>query len=83
MPLQRSPWQFDSGSLVGLLIGFVLLRSAFLLTLENPEPRYTLECYPVVIICAAACLAKINRAAVENSNRNSFDPNCCSDIQNP
>ncbi len=46
-----------------LLAGFVLLRSALLLTIESPEPRYTLECYPVVIICAAACLAKINRAA--------------------
>ncbi len=42
----------------GLLISFVLLRSAFLGTLENPEPRYTLECYPVVILCAAAWLAK-------------------------
>jgi 4-amino-4-deoxy-L-arabinose transferase-like glycosyltransferase len=41
----------------GLLVGFVLLRSAFLGTLENPEPRYTLECYPVVILCAAAYLA--------------------------
>jgi hypothetical protein len=40
-----------------LLIGFVLLRSAFLLTLENPEPRYTLECYPVVIVCAATYIA--------------------------
>jgi len=27
-----------------------VLRSAFLGTLENPEPRYTLECYPVVIL---------------------------------
>ncbi len=42
----------------GLLVGFVLLRSAFLLTLENPEPRYTLECYPVVIVLAAAYLAR-------------------------
>jgi len=39
---------------LGLLIGFVVLRSIFLGTLENPEPRYTLECYPVVIILAAA-----------------------------
>ena len=38
----------------GLLLGFVLLRSAFLGTLENPEPRYTLECYPVVILFASA-----------------------------
>lgn len=39
---------------MGLFIFFVLLRSAFLGTLENPEPRYTLECYPVVIVAAAA-----------------------------
>jgi 4-amino-4-deoxy-L-arabinose transferase-like glycosyltransferase len=39
---------------IGLLLLFVLLRSLFLGTLENPEPRYTLECYPAVIILAAA-----------------------------
>jgi 4-amino-4-deoxy-L-arabinose transferase-like glycosyltransferase len=39
---------------LGLLVSFVLLRSFFLGTLENPEPRYTLECYPVVILLAAA-----------------------------
>ena len=39
---------------LGLLLTFVILRSAFLGTLENPEPRYTLECYPVLIVCVAA-----------------------------
>jgi 4-amino-4-deoxy-L-arabinose transferase-like glycosyltransferase len=39
---------------IGLLLLFVLLRSLFLGTLENPEPRYTLECYPAVILLAAA-----------------------------
>ena len=39
---------------IGLLVLFLLLRSAFLGTLENPEPRYTLECYPVVIVLASA-----------------------------
>ena len=42
---------------VGLLILFLLLRSAFLGTLENPEPRYTLECYPAIIVLASALLA--------------------------
>ena len=32
-----------------LLLTFVVLRSVFLGTLENPEPRYTLECFPAVI----------------------------------
>ena len=39
---------------IGLFVMFLLLRSLFLGTLENPEPRYTLECYPVVIVAAAA-----------------------------
>jgi 4-amino-4-deoxy-L-arabinose transferase-like glycosyltransferase len=37
----------------GMLILFVILRSAFLGSLENPEPRYTLEMYPIVIVLAA------------------------------
>jgi hypothetical protein len=39
---------------IGLFVLFFLLRSVFLGTLENPEPRYTLECYPVVILMASA-----------------------------
>jgi 4-amino-4-deoxy-L-arabinose transferase-like glycosyltransferase len=38
---------------VGLPLTFLILRSVFLGTLENPEPRYTLECYPVVILLAS------------------------------
>ena len=39
---------------IGLFVLFLVLRSAFLGTLENPEPRYTLECYPMVIVLASA-----------------------------
>jgi len=41
---------------LAVLLLFVVLRSLFLGSLENPEPRYTLECYPVVIALAAALL---------------------------
>jgi 4-amino-4-deoxy-L-arabinose transferase-like glycosyltransferase len=40
----------------GMLIGFVVIRSLFLGTLENPEPRYTLEMFPVILVFAAAAL---------------------------
>ena len=43
---------------LGLLGGFVLLRTLFLGTVENPEPRYTLECYPVVLVWASALFAR-------------------------
>ena len=39
---------------IGLFVLFLVLRSVFLGTLENPEPRYTLECYPVVIFLGSA-----------------------------
>ena len=39
---------------IGLFVFFLLLRSAFLGSLENPEPRYTLECFPAVILLASA-----------------------------
>ena len=42
---------------LGMMLLFVLLRSAFLGTLPNPEPRYMLECYPVVLVLAAAWLS--------------------------
>jgi hypothetical protein len=40
---------------IGLFILFVVLRSLFLGTLENPEPRYTLECYSSLILLSS-CL---------------------------
>ena len=46
---------------LGMMMLFVLLRSAFLGTLENPEPRYTLECYPVVLLLGGAWISGWNR----------------------
>ena len=40
---------------IGLFVLFLILRSLFLGTLENPEPRYTLECFPALIVLASAC----------------------------
>lgn len=42
---------------LGMLVSFILLRSALLATLPTPEPRYTLECYPVLFLLAAANLS--------------------------
>ena len=44
---------------LGVLLTFLVLRSAFLGSLENPEPRYTLEAYPVVLVLASACWGRI------------------------
>jgi 4-amino-4-deoxy-L-arabinose transferase-like glycosyltransferase len=39
----------------GMLLLFLFLRTMFLGSMENPEERYTLECYPAIILAAAAC----------------------------
>ncbi len=44
--------------LVGAMLAFVALRSILLATLEAPEPRYTLECFPIVIALAGIALAR-------------------------
>ena len=38
------------------MVAYVVLRSLLLSTLEAPEPRYTLECFPLVIVLAACYL---------------------------
>jgi len=41
---------------LAMFAGWILLRSALLATLPAPEPRYTLECFPVLFLLAAANL---------------------------
>jgi 4-amino-4-deoxy-L-arabinose transferase-like glycosyltransferase len=48
---------------LALMLLFVLMRSSFLGTMENPEPRYTLECYPVVFVLGAAWMSGFGRRA--------------------
>ena len=52
-------WQASPASrpVVALLVLYILLRTAFLTTLETPEPRYVLECFPALIALGAAALA--------------------------
>ena len=49
---------------LGMMLLFVVLRSAFLGTLSNPEPRYTLECYPVVLLLGAAWISGRHNATL-------------------
>jgi hypothetical protein len=44
--------------IVWAMVGFVALRFALLLTLDNSEPRYTLECFPVVFVLAGMAVAR-------------------------
>lgn len=48
--LVRARWTIP----LGLVLTFVVLRSVFLGSLENPEPRYTLETYFAVILLGSS-----------------------------
>jgi 4-amino-4-deoxy-L-arabinose transferase-like glycosyltransferase len=43
------------------LIGFIVLRSLFLSSLENPEPRYVLECFPALLALAGGAFARMKK----------------------
>jgi hypothetical protein len=51
-------WNAAVWHAVALLAVFVLLRTAFLTTLETPEPRYVLVCFPALIALAAQVFAR-------------------------
>jgi len=50
-------WSAASRSAVLVIVLFVVLRTAFLTTLETPEPRYVLECFPALLALGAVALA--------------------------
>ncbi|HTZ56484.1 MAG TPA: glycosyltransferase family 39 protein [Acidobacteriaceae bacterium] len=41
------------------MVAYIVLRSLLLATIEAPEPRYTLECFPIVIAFAAAAIGRM------------------------
>ena len=54
---------------LGLPLLLIVLRSLFLGTLENPESRYTLECYPAVILLASALWAGNETASTSDERK--------------
>ncbi len=42
----------------GAILAFILLRCALLATIEAPEPRYTLECFPMLIALAGVAFER-------------------------
>jgi hypothetical protein len=53
---------------VALLVCYVLLRTTFLTTLETPEPRYVLECFPALIALAAQVFSKPAESSVAGAD---------------
>ncbi|MGH9729381.1 MAG: glycosyltransferase family 39 protein [Candidatus Acidiferrales bacterium] len=51
-------WRVRSDPAALLLVAYIVIRTAFLTTVETPEPRYVLECFPAVFALAAQLWAK-------------------------
>jgi 4-amino-4-deoxy-L-arabinose transferase-like glycosyltransferase len=48
-------WKFRGRAGISFLLAFLLIRTAFLTQLQTVEPRYVMECFPVVLaLCALA-----------------------------
>ena len=54
----RVPWAAIFG-------GYIILRCLLLATMENPEPRYTLEWYPILIVAAGAALTTNRKIGIK------------------
>ena len=53
LPFWRKPNPEPDWRCWWVLVSFALVRSLFLSSIGNPEPRYTLEVYPTVIVLAS------------------------------
>ncbi len=56
---RRVPWPLMLGS-------YLILRFILLGAMENPEPRYTVQCFPILIVAAAAALTRSRPVARMN-----------------
>jgi len=68
--LAAAAWAFLSRRVpfAWMLGGYLLLRFVLLGTMENSEPRYTLECFPILILGAAAALNAIGASPVQHAS---------------
>jgi hypothetical protein len=46
-----------------MLCAYIIFRCLLLATMENAEPRYTLEAFPIVIVAAAVAIAPRPRSS--------------------
>lgn len=51
-------WRVRKDPVALLLVTYIVIRTGFLTTIETPEPRYVLECFPAVFALAAQLWAR-------------------------
>ncbi len=63
---RRVPWPWMLG-------GYIVLRCLLLGTMENSEPRYSLECFPIFIVAAAAAFSG-SKIVLAQANHHQMSP---------
>ncbi len=58
--------------LAWMLGGYLLMRCILLSTMENPEPRYTIQMFPIFIVAAAAAFAGPRHRAMRQSTSGTY-----------
>lgn len=51
-------WRSRTDAAAVFLVAYIAIRTGFLTTIETPEPRYVLECFPAVLALAAQMWVK-------------------------
>ncbi|HKW89944.1 MAG TPA: hypothetical protein VJN21_14430 [Candidatus Acidoferrales bacterium] len=46
-------WRSRASPAAWLIVSYLVIRTAFLTTIETPEPRYVVECFPALLALAA------------------------------
>jgi hypothetical protein len=55
-----------------MLGGYLVMRCLLLSSMENPEPRYTIQMFPIFIVAAAAAFARNRLGAVRQSTSGTY-----------
>jgi hypothetical protein len=61
----RMPRAPGAGLGLAILLVYIVVRTAFLTRLETPEPRYVLECFPIVLALASIAFLSHRHSGVE------------------
>ncbi len=72
---RRDAWR-DHAPVVWAMVATVGLRVALLLTVDNSEPRYTLEFFPVLIVLGSAVVGRVKGAARWKTKRKTGVMSC-------
>jgi hypothetical protein len=59
---QRNAAVWTPHAAAELLVAFIAIRTVFLSTVETPEPRYVLECFPALLALGAMAWLPRGRA---------------------